>query len=455
MGLFGKGKGGGLMNVIRCDEQEYLVWKWRPDGQDVNSTSRENSIRFGSSLRVKDGEVAVFVYKQPNGETQDFILGPFDGTIKTANFPVLASIVGAAFGGESPFQAEVYFINLAGNIQIRFGIPYFDVADPRFLDYIVPVSAGGTITFHIADFRNFIKLNRLINFDLAHFELQIKDAVINRVKSVIANAPSQGGIPLVQIERRISEIQDEIINRLKVDFEDFGVCLKRLDISRIEPDKESEGWIELRKVTAGQQTRTIEAQTSVNIKNLEDAQRINAENMEDTLRIQREQAEMAQRLQTETKFMGAHALDQQTSVLKTGAQSLGSMGVIGGEGGGMNPAGLMTGMMIGGAMGGQLGNMMNQMGGAINGQYASQVASPPDIPQTSYYLAINGQQAGPFVIHQLQQLVISGQLTKETLVWRQGMAAWTAAYTVNDLKSLFDHQTPPPIPNSIPPIPQP
>jgi len=71
MGLFGlgtaRGKGGGLMNVIRCDETEYLVWKWRPLGQEVNSTTRENSIRYGSSLRVKDGEVAVFVYPQKNG----------------------------------------------------------------------------------------------------------------------------------------------------------------------------------------------------------------------------------------------------------------------------------------------------------------------------------------------------------------------------------------------------
>ena len=114
MGLFGKGKGGGLMNVIRCDEKEYLVWKWRPQGQDVNTTSRENAIRYGSSLRVKDGVM------------QDFIVGPYDDTIKTANFPVLSSIVGMAFGGESPFQAEVYFINLQGANQVRFAVPYFD-----------------------------------------------------------------------------------------------------------------------------------------------------------------------------------------------------------------------------------------------------------------------------------------------------------------------------------------
>ena len=102
MGLFGRDKSGGLMNVIRCDQQDYLVWKWRPENQEVNSTSRENAIRYGSSLRVKDGEVAVFVYKQQNGTCQDFIEGPYDDTIKTDNFPVLSSIVGLAFGGESP-----------------------------------------------------------------------------------------------------------------------------------------------------------------------------------------------------------------------------------------------------------------------------------------------------------------------------------------------------------------
>ena len=78
MGLFGRGKGGGLMNVIRCDEEEYMVWKWRPEEQNANSTMRENSIRYGSSLRVKDGEVAVFVYRQKDGTMQDFIEGPYD-----------------------------------------------------------------------------------------------------------------------------------------------------------------------------------------------------------------------------------------------------------------------------------------------------------------------------------------------------------------------------------------
>ena len=53
MALFGKKTEGGLLDVIRCDEDDYLVWKWSPSG-DANSTRKENAIRWGSSLRVKD-----------------------------------------------------------------------------------------------------------------------------------------------------------------------------------------------------------------------------------------------------------------------------------------------------------------------------------------------------------------------------------------------------------------
>ena len=93
MALFDRNnRKGGFMDEIRCDEPSYLIWKWHPSGVQLGETVRENSIRWGSSLRVKDGEVAVFVYKQKNGTMQDFIVGPFDQIIKTANFPVLASI---------------------------------------------------------------------------------------------------------------------------------------------------------------------------------------------------------------------------------------------------------------------------------------------------------------------------------------------------------------------------
>lgn len=315
MGLFSRGKSGGIMNVIRCDEEQYLVWKWRPAGQEANSTSRENAIRYGSSLRVKDGEVAVFVYQQKNGTLQDFIEGPYDDTIKTANFSVLASIVGLAFGGESPFQAEVYFINLQSNNQIKFTIPYFDVADPRLPDYPVPVAVRGSLTFALEDYKNFIKLNRLINFDLEAFKKQIKETLVRKIKGIITNIPSDLGMPVVQMERKIDEISEVIEGKLKDRMNEFGVTMKHIDISGIEIDKESDAYQEVKGLTGGLTAKTMQAQTDLNIKNMQDTQAMNAENMSETMRIQREEAQRAQRLQTETNFMGAHSLDQQANVL--------------------------------------------------------------------------------------------------------------------------------------------
>ena len=446
MGLFSSKKEGGMMDMIRCDEKEFLIWKWRPEGNEVNSTNKENSIRYGSSLRVKDGEMAVFVYKQKEGEMQDFIVGPYDQTIETANFPILTSIVGLAFGGDSPFQAEIYFINLSGNMQLKFGIPYFDVFDPRFIDFAVPIAARGTITFNITDYKGFIKLNRLINFELDDFNKQIKDAVTKYVKGLITNIPADKGMPVLQMETKILEINDIISGYLKSRLEnDFGINMKGFDLSAIEADKESEGYAELRKMTAEQTIKTTAAQTDVNIKNLEDMQEINAQNMEETLRVQREEAQRVQKLQTETNFMGVHALNQQTDVLKTGAESLGQMGNIGGGGGGggeMNPAGMMTGMMMGGAMGNQMAGMMNNMGQNMN----QQQNTPPPPPQIQYSVSVNGQTAGPFNWQQLQQMIQNGQLTKNTHVWKQGMSAWEVAGNVQELASLFGSIPPPPPP---------
>lgn len=435
------------MNVIRCDETEYLVWKWRPEGQNANSTTRENSIRYGSSLRVKDGEVAVFVYKQKDGPVQDFIVGPYDDTIKTANFPILSNIVGLAFGGESPFQAEIYFMNLQGNNQVKFAVPYFDVTDPRLPDFPVPVSVHGSITFALEDYKNFIKLNRLIDFDLDAFKIQIKEAMIRKIKGVVSNVPSDLGMPLVQMERKIDEISEVLENRLKDRLDEFGVKLKHIDVSHIMIDKDTEAYDELKSLTGGINAQTLKAQASLNIKNMQDIQAMNAANLEETMRIQREEAQRAQKLQTETNFMGAHALNQQTSVLQTAASNLGQMGAMGGNGGGgMNPAGMMTGMMMGGAMGQQMAGMMNNMGQ----QMQSAMNTPPPMPQVQFMVAANGQQSGPYNMQQLQQLVQAGQLTAQTYVWKQGMTQWELAGSVPELASLFAAPAPPPVPGGMP-----
>jgi len=365
MGLFNKNTG--LMDVIRCDEESYLIWKWHPKGSETNTTNRENSIRWGSSLRVKDGEVAVFVYKQKDGTVQDYIVGPFDQSINTSNLPILTSLLGLAYAGNSPFQAEIYFINLAQIIQNKFAVPFFDVYDPRFADFGVPVSVRGNLNFKITDYKNFIKLHRLIDFNVDDFQNQIKDAVSRYVKNTVVTLPVKENIPLVQIESKITDINESLENDLKLRLkENFGVDVTSVDVSTIEIDKTSEGYKELMQVTKNITSQTIQAETEAKLKNIADKQRIEIENYEENLRINREEGQYAVHKQTQTENMAAFQVEKQAEVGIAGAEALGHMGEngagnvnLGGSSNGFNPAAMMASMAVGNVVGQNIAGSMN------------------------------------------------------------------------------------------------
>lgn len=442
MGLFDKNnRKGGFMDEIRCDEPSYLIWKWHPSGVQAGSSQRENSIRWGSSLRVKDGEVAVFVYKQKDGTMQDFIEGPFDQIIKTANFPVLSNIIGLAYEGGTPFQAEIYFINLARIIQVKFGVPFFDVYDPRFADFGMPVAVRGTISFQVQDYREFIKLNRLNTFELNDFQKQIRDAVCRYVKDAVANAPAANNIPVIQIETKTAQINDaveyDIRERLK---ENFGVLVSGVDIGAIEIDKTSEGYRQLMAVTKDIAATKVEAETQDYV---------------ERLRIQREEGQYAMHKQTQTANIGAFQVEKQAEVGVAGAQALGQMGANGtgdinlgggGDGAGLNMAAMMASMAVGGAVGQNIAGAMNNMMGGM-GQVTQPGMVPPPIPPVAYHVAVNGQATGPFDLPTLAQMAASGRLTAESLVWKNGMAQWAKAGEVDELKGFFNPTMPP-----IPPV---
>lgn len=426
---------GGFMDEIRCDEPSYLIWKWHPSGSQLGENNRENSIRWGSSLRVKDGEVAVFVYKQKDGTMQDFIVGPFDQTIKTANFPILASIVGLAYEGGTPFQAEIYFINLAQIIQTKFAVPFFDVYDPRFDDFGVPVAVRGTISFKISDYRQFIKLHRLNSFNLDDFQRQIRDAVTRYVKDVVANAPATNNIPLVQIESKTAQINDvvefDVSERLK---ETFGVDVTGVDIGAIEIDKSSEGYRQLMAVTKDITSAKVQAETADYV---------------ERLRIQREEGQYAMHKQTQSANIGAFQVEKQAEVGVAGAEALGHMGEngagsvdLGNSGTGFNPAAMMAGMAVGGAVGQNIAGIMNNSMAGAN-QAAPSGVTPPPVPTVTYNVAVNGQATGPFDINILKQMAIAGQFKPNSLVWKPGMETWLRADAVDDLKGLFNNVMPP------------
>jgi membrane protease subunit (stomatin/prohibitin family) len=96
-------------------------------------------------------------------------------------------------------------------------------------------------------------------------------------------------------------------------------------------------------------------------------------------------------------------------------------------------AGLGAGMAIGG-----------QMAGAVH-QAQTPPAAPPPLPGATFFMALQGVQAGPFDLATLATRVRDGSLTRTTLVWRQGLPGWVTAETQSELQPLFP-AVPPPLP---------
>lgn len=430
----------GMMDQIRCDQKDYLIWKWRPD----NNARRENAIRWGSSLRVREGSVAVFVYRQRGGELiQEYIEGPFDKTLETSNLPIIANLVALAYGGGTPFQAEVYFINLAKVLQSKFAVRYFDVFDSCYPEFGIPVAVRGTITYCIADYRRFIKLHRLDEFDAADLQKQIKDHVARKVKSIVADVATTQQLPIQQLENKTGNISRLAIETLSEKLNAlFGVELSSVDVSAIDIDKDSEAFNQLMAVTRDITAATARAKAEADIKTIHDAQQIKMQNLAEQLRIEREESQYSIHKQTQSSNMAAYQIEAQTAVGVAGAEALGQSGQTGGAtpDSGLNMAGITAGIAIGGALGQNIAGNMNSL-------LEVGVQTPPPLPRDGYYVASGNEANGPFPIQTLRQMSAAGSLDTSTLVWKQGMADWQSAGIIQELADLFARSTtPPPIP---------
>ena len=443
-----------ILNIIRCDlpQSDYLVWKWAPP---EGNQSRQNQIRWGSSLRVRTGETAAFFYSRGGGTPAiDLIDGPSDLILETKNLPVISNIIGLAYGGDSPFQAEVYFINKGQATQLRWGVPWFDAFDPRLPDFPVPVALNGAITFKIEDVKRFIEIQRLENFDPTELAKQIRPQLTSAIKANVVTIAVARGIPLVQIGGRTEDITVMLQPTVAKVLEQFGLTVRNFAIEGIELDKTSPGFADLMRVTKDLQIRRMETQTDVEVANMTQGQQVNMENLAESLEIQR----MTARLQGQTQYIAAHQINQQTRVGVAAAESIGKMGH-GGAGGAASGGGIAgdlataaivagVGMPVGMAIGQNLAAGMGQM---MNTGMRPGVPPPPPAAPPLFQLHVmqNGQQLGILPIDEVNRRIAVGALGANDLAWHQGLPAWQHLHSIQGLV------LPPPPPSSVPPPPPP
>lgn len=337
----------------------------------------QQEIKNGAKLTVRESQVAVFVNE---GQVAD-VYGPGMYTLTTENMPIMTTLKGWKYGFNSPFKAEVYFVNTRVFTDQKWGTPNpIMMRDVEFGP--VRIRAFGNYTFNISDAGKFV--TQIVGtdglFTVDEIGGQLRNIIITRFSDALAEA----NIPVLDMARKYDDVSQLIQDKIKPEFEEYGLNLSKFLISNITLPEEVE--------------KVMDKRTSMGV--VGDLNRY-------------------------TQFQTAQAIENSSTH----------------SGGGVSD-GLNMAMGFGLAS-----QMMNQMNRNFGGGGGAPV--PPPLPgQSSYYIAVNGQQQGPYDMNSLRQYIANKQVTADTLVWKEGMAQWTAANGVDELKGLFGGATPPPIPGA-------
>ncbi|MEN8898640.1 MAG: SPFH domain-containing protein [Nonlabens sp.] len=346
----------------------------------------QNEIKNGAKLVVREGQMAVFINE---GQLADvFKPGTYDLT--TQNLPILSTLKGWKYGFNSPFKAEVYFVNTTLFTDEKWGTKNpITLSDDRF--GLVEIRAFGTYAFKIADAGKFIidivgTDNNFTNFEINE---HLKSLIATRFTDTVGEA----NLPIELYAANTSELSETCQEVMKPEFSSVGISLEKFYIENVSMPEDLK-------------------------KEIFEYSRLDKIDLDKL-----------------TKFKTAKAIE-------AAAQN---------EGG---TAGAGMGMGMGFVLAQQMGGMMSpQMGGQHQQmpqqQYQQQQSPtmPPPMPQAAqYFYALNGAQAGPVGYDQLRSLYASRTINKDTLVWKAGMDGWKALNQVEELKGFLGGNTPPPLP---------
>ncbi len=373
----------GLFNKLFGEFVDVIEWT-----DDSNDTLVYRFERYGNEIKygamLTVREGQVAVLVN-EGQLAD-VFEPGLYQLETNNLPVLSTLQNWRHGFQSPFKAEVYFFNTRRFTGLKWGTknPVM-LRDAEFGP--VRLRAFGTYAIRIADAA--VLLREIVGTD-GHFTTdeiteQLRDMIVARFSSVLG----ESRIPILDLAANYDALSQFVLTRIAPDFQVVGLELASLLVENISLPQEVEA--------------ALDRRTSMGI---------------------------VGNLEQYTQFQAAEAM-------RTAAAN---------PGGGGNAVNLGVGL----AMGQKLGETLSLSSSSLPATAAPVTGgpTPPPAPgESQFFVAIDGRQTGPFSLKELEQQAGNGQLTRASLVWTQGMAAWTPAGELERLNEWFAAM-PPPLPKA-------
>jgi len=232
------------------------VIEWTDNSQDtmVYRFNRQgNEIKYGAKLTVRESQIAVFVNE---GEIAD-VLGPGIYELETNNIPILTNLQHWDHGFNSPFKAEIYFLNTKRFIDLKWGTKNpIMVRDPEFS--MVRLRAFGTYEIRITDAKKF--LTEIVGTD-GHFTTdEIEAQLTNLITSNFATIMGADGTPVLDLAANYQILGAYITEHIAPSFAEYGLELTKMLIENISLPEEVEKAIDTRS------SREIAGDLDANIK---------------------------------------------------------------------------------------------------------------------------------------------------------------------------------------------
>jgi excisionase family DNA binding protein len=196
------------MSLINYLKTQFLdIIQWEDDSRDTLSwrfPDNDKEIKRGAQLIVRESQVAQFIYLGQFGDT----FGPGKHTLTTDNIPILSTLKGWKYGFESPFKADVYFVNTRLFTGNKWGTANpIMLRDPDF--GIVRARAYGTYDFKVVDVKTFLK--EVAGTD-HHFRLdEFADTMRSRLVSVFTDALASARVPVLDVASRYQELGEALL----------------------------------------------------------------------------------------------------------------------------------------------------------------------------------------------------------------------------------------------------
>lgn len=360
----------GLASIIKYEgDNETLVWKHPIE--DFN---------FGSQLIVHESQEAIFFR---DGQALD-LFGAGRYTLQTQQLPLLEKIYKLPTDTEGTFHSEVYFVNLATQMGVKWGtdskVRLFDPASGLHIE----IGASGEFNIRVTDSRKLLLkvvgttggLGQEQLLGIGNGKGFFRSMVMTQVKSYLAQTIKENAINILEIDEHLMALSGALRERINAALDEYGLTMPEFYVSRIvTPDDDpnfrrmkeqyAEQYLLVRQegirkaeAEAAADRKAVEAQTAARMKI------IGAQGEAEALKIQKQAEAEAYRMQAEAEAaemrMKGYTYQQETS------RQVGMEAMKNGLGGGTNAAGALGDLAGLGVSLGAMGSVIGMTKDALN-----------------------------------------------------------------------------------------